>query len=144
MPFTKSALNQYSRVGTESGVANADPHRLIQMLMEGALEKISVAKGCMQRGEVSEKGRQISWAISIINGLAAGLDMEKGGEIAQNLNALYDYMCGRLLESNIHNKVEYLDEVSELMHQIKAGWDAIPRILSGQPVSSANVAPGNR
>src|SRR4030065_886609 len=114
MPFTKSALNQYSRVGTESGVANADPHRLIQMLMEGALEKISVAKGCMQRGEVSEKGRQISWAISIINGLAAGLDMEKGGEIAQNLNALYDYMCGRLLESNIHNKVEYLDEVSEL------------------------------
>ena len=135
----QNALNQYSKVGTESGVADADPHRLIQMLMEGALDKISVAKGFMQRGETAEKGRHISWAISLINGLSVSLDRDQGGEIAQNLSDLYEYMCNRLLEANINNNLAYLDEVADLMRQIKSGWNAVPELLASMP--QTNNAP---
>lgn len=125
----QNALNQYNKVGAQSGVIDASPHRLVQMLMEGALDKILTAKGYLQRREIAEKGRHISWAISIINGLSASLDQEQGGEIAANLAALYEYMCKRLLDANINDSAETLDEVAELMRQIKAGWDAIPEVL---------------
>jgi len=120
-----NALSQYAKVGTNSGVAAASPHRLIQMLMEGAMEKIATAKGHMQRGEIEQKGRYISWAISIINGLAASLDMEQGGELAERLATLYQYMNGQLFKANIENDAEKLDEVANLMRDIKLGWDGI-------------------
>ena len=125
----QSALSKYNQIGTQSGVTDASPHRLVQMLMEGALDKILMAKGYLQRGDTAEKGRHISWAISIINGLSASLDQEQGGEIATNLAALYEYMCQRLLKANINDSAEILDEVADLMRQIKAGWDAIPDAL---------------
>lgn len=123
---TTGALKEYSRVGVHSGIASATPHRLIQMLMEGALEKIAAAKGAMGRGDIPTKGAQISWAISIIDGLRMSLDMEAGGEIADNLNRLYDYMGRRLLEANLKNNAGYLDEVAGLLKEIKSAWDAIP------------------
>lgn len=119
------AASQYNKVGTQSGVEQANPHQLIQMLMAGALEKISIAKGHMARGNVAEKGRHISWAITIIGGLQSSLDMEKGGEIAENLNRLYHYMSSQLLQANLQNSPEILDEVTALMKNIKAGWDGI-------------------
>lgn len=125
-PQQLNALKQYSKVGTNTQVAAANAHRLVQMLMEGALDKIAIAKGHMQRGNIAEKGRHISWAISIINGLSASLDMEKGGEISERLSALYEYMVIQLLAANVENQVEYLDEVAKLMLEIKAGWDGIP------------------
>jgi len=106
-------------------VEDGSPHRLVQMLFEGALGKIAVAKGHMERGEVPEKGRHISWAISIIDGLRSSLDMEKGGDIARNLNDLYDYMTRRLMEANMANNPALLDEVSSLLREIKDAWDAI-------------------
>lgn len=120
-----SALKQYKKVGTETEVMTATPHRLIQMLLEGALEKINLAKGYMQRGEIPLKGSHISWAISIIDGLRMSLDREGGGDIAENLDALYDYMGRRLAEANLKNDPAMLDEVSGLLLEIKAGWDAI-------------------
>lgn len=123
---SNSTINAYQQVGAQTAVASASPHRLIHLLMTGAVDKIAVAKGHMMRGNIPEKGRHISWAISIINGLAASLDMEKGGELASNLGRLYEYMGNRLLEANLKNKPEYLDEVAVLMNNIKAGWDAIP------------------
>jgi len=117
---------QYNQMGLQGAVEIASPHRLIQMLMEGALNKIAVAKGHMLRGESVEKGSHISWAISIIGGLQAGLDKQVGGEIADNLDALYDYMQRRLLEANLSNQPEILDEVSKLLGEIKGAWDAIP------------------
>ncbi|MEM9103481.1 MAG: flagellar export chaperone FliS [Pseudomonadota bacterium] len=119
------AVNQYAKVGTQSGVEHANPHRLIQMLMAGSLEKIATAKGHMERGNVAEKGRHISWAISIIGGLQASLDLKQGGELASNLNDLYEYMCERLVLANINNDTEILDEASRIMTNIKAGWDGI-------------------
>ena len=127
-----SALQQYRKVGAQTGVEAATPHRLIQMLLEGALEKINLAKGYMQRNEVSLKGSHISWAISIIDGLRMSLDKEGGGEIAENLDSLYDYMGRRLLEANLNNDVAMLDEVSGLLLEIKSAWDAVPGLLEGQ------------
>ena len=81
-----SAVKQYNQVGVVSGVEAASPHRLIQMLMQGAIEKVAMAKGYMLRKDIANKGSHISWAISIIDGLRSSLDMEAGGEIAQNLD----------------------------------------------------------
>ncbi len=122
----QGALSQYRKVGVQGSIMDASPHRLIQMLMEGALERLHTAKGCMQRGEVAAKGKYIGGAISIIDGLRASLDMEAGGAMAENLEALYDYMNRRLLEANMQNRDEIIDEVSRLMLEVKSGWDAIP------------------
>jgi len=122
---THSGIEQYKNNGVQGAIENATPHRLIQMLMEGALSKITSAKGFMKRGDVAKKGEHISWAISIIDGLRLSLDKSVGGEIAQNLDDLYDYMNRRLVDANLHNNVEYLDEVIGLLSEIKSGWDAI-------------------
>ncbi len=119
-------VNQYRQVGAQSEIMDADPHRLIQMLMEGALDKIAAAKGFMMRGVVADKGLQISFAISIIDGLRMSLDKELGGDIAANLDALYDYMGRRLLAANVENNPAYLDEVASLIKEVKSAWDAIP------------------
>lgn len=122
----QSALKSYGQVGVQASGAYATPHRLITMLLEGALEKIAQAKGFMNRGEIPEKGSYISWAISIIEGLRISLDAEKGEDIAANLEALYDFMERRLVEANIQNSPEILDEVSGLLHTIKEAWVSIP------------------
>ena len=136
-PNKDSMLNQYKQVGTQSGVASASPHRLIQMLMEGALEKINLAKGYMQRGEIALKGSHISWAISIIDGLRMSLDIEAGGEIAQNLDDLYDYMGRRLVEANLDNDEAMLDEVAGLLLEIKSAWDTVPELVQSTPTETA-------
>lgn len=127
------ALKQYGQIGAQSGVACATPHRLIQMLFDGALDKLALARGHMQRGEIALKGSHIGWVISIIDGLRMSLDKEAGGEIAQNLDALYGYMQARLLQANLQNDVEILNEVSSLLHTIKDGWDQIPDELRNTP-----------
>ncbi len=125
-----SAVQEYTRVGVASGVEEANPHRLIQMLMNGALEKIAMAKGFMERGDVARKGGHISWAISIVDGLRASLDLENGGEIAQNLDDLYDYITRRLARANIENNPVFLDEVASLLRSIKTAWDEVPELTA--------------
>lgn len=121
----QNAAKAYGKVGVQTGAAYASPHRLILMLMDGALDKISNAKGHMSRKEIAQKGNFISWAISIIGGLRASLDFEKGGEIAANLEALYDYMERRLVMANAQNSLEMLDEVSGLLNTIREAWVGI-------------------
>lgn len=124
-PNFKTAISQYTQVKTESQVSFATPHRLIQMLMEGVLEKIACAKRHMLNNDIARKGENISLAISIVSGLRASLDKESGSEIAENLDRLYDYMERRLIEANAKNNPMGLDEVAKLMREIKDGWDAI-------------------
>ena len=121
-----SAMKQYQQVSVHSGIMDASPHRLVQMLMEGVLEKIALAKGNMANKQVAGKGENISRAIGIIGGLQASLNYELGGEIAENLNNLYDYMSRRLVIANLQNDASILDEVASLMVEIKMGWDGIP------------------
>lgn len=120
----RGAINQYKQAAVNMAAEHANPHRLIQMLMQGALDKIAIAKGAMERRETAKKGEHISWAISIISGLRGSLDLS-AGEIATNLDSLYDYMERRLVEANIENNPAMLDEVTELLKEIKSAWDAI-------------------
>lgn len=121
-----SAMKQYQQVSIQSGIMDASPHRLVQMLMEGFLEKIAFAKGNIKREEIAKKGENIGRAITIVCGLQAALNKEAGGELAQNLNDLYDYMSYRLVIANSQNDESILDEVAGLMEEIKKGWDGMP------------------
>lgn len=127
------ALKQYSQTAVESGIESAGPHRLVQMLMEGALEKIATAKGYMARRGYEAKGHQINWAISIINGLRMSLDKETGGDLVENLDALYDYMVRQLMSANAENDSALLDEVASLLRELKSAWDAIPDEIKRAP-----------
>ncbi len=126
-------MQQYRQNHVKGGVDSATPHRLVQMLMEGVQEKLLSAKGYMAAKNIAKKGEHISWAISIIDSLRACLNTEQGGEVAENLGSLYDYMETRLLEANLKNDPAIIDEVGQLMAQIKSGWDAIPAEFHGEP-----------
>lgn len=134
---------QYGQVAVQSDIAYASPHRIIQMLLIGALDKIAAAKGHLVRGDIKQKGAQITWAMSIINGLRMSLDHKDGGEITANLDNLYEYMSRRLLQANVENNVGILDEVSGLLREIKAAWDAIPEEAKAlRPGPEAPATPG--
>jgi flagellar protein FliS len=120
-----SAVSKY-RQGSSSEVEYAPPHRLVQMLMEGALDRIAAAKGDIERKDIEARSGQITWAISIVDGLRASLNLEVGGEIAANLDRLYEYMIRRLGEANAHNDIVPLDEVASLLKELKGAWDAMP------------------
>ena len=124
-PYARTAIQQYGQTSTASAIEAANPHRLIQMLLAGTLDKIAIAKGAMLRKDIAAKGENIGWAISIIDSLNASLNVEAGGELAENLSALYEYMNHRLFLANSRDDVLILDEVATLLHQIKAGWDGI-------------------
>lgn len=117
-------ISHYSQVGRISGVTDADPHRLVQMLLEGAPGKIAVVKGLMKR-KVIKKRWLISQAVSIIGGLHSGLDFAAGGELMTNSDNIYDYIERHLLQANIKNDVSILDEVSTLLNEIKSAWESI-------------------
>lgn len=124
--YNQSGAQAYQKVGLESGVMNASPHQLIMMLFDGAQSALIRARILMSQGESSGKGAALSKAINIINnGLSAGLDMEKGGELAQNLSALYDYMSRRLLHANLHNDEQAITEVLALLENIADAWRQI-------------------
>lgn len=129
MSYTTSqhSVNQYKNVDNYTGVVDADPHKLIQMLLDGALGKLSVVKGLMERNDMAKKGEIIGQVMLIVGGLRSSLDMETGGDIAVNLDNLYEYMGRRLLEANLMNDVGIIDEVVSLLREIKTAWDSIPQ-----------------
>jgi flagellar protein FliS len=122
----RSNANKYATIHTESVAEDASPHKLIQMLMSGFLMRVNLAKGAISRNDYQEKSIQISKAVGIVGGLIDGLDMKKGGEIAENLNDLYGYINSRLFEASSENNIEYLDEVSGLMKEVQSAWNEIP------------------
>ena len=131
MTQSQSAMKQYQSVGVQSGLDDASPHMLIQMLLDGALGRLALAKGFMERNNHEEKGRAIGSAISIIGGLQSSLDIDKGGEIAVNLNALYTYMTERLFSAGSINDVAILEEVSALLDEIRESWQGIKAEVDG-------------
>ena len=123
---SQEALKQYRQLGLETQINNASPHRLIQLLMDGALERMNGAKAAMERGDAATKGVLIGKAMGIISGLRSSLNMSvEGTDLPERLDDLYDYMGRRLLEASTFNKVEMLSEVIELLKTVKSGWDAI-------------------
>ena len=135
----QSGVNAYAKVGIETGVTSASPHALIVMLFDGALVSVRSAIMYMKAGNIPEKGKAISHAILIIDsGLRAALDKKAGGEIAEGLDSLYEYMGARLLQANLKNQVELLEEVQRLLGELRAAWSAIgntPAVQNGKPTS---------
>ncbi len=119
------ALRQYQKVGAQAQTSEASPHRLVQMLMEGGLDRIAQAKGAIERKDIAGKGVAIGKAIGIVGGLREGLDLDNSADSLGDLDNLYSYMMTRLAEANIKSDAGILDEVSGLLTTIKEGWDAI-------------------
>jgi flagellar protein FliS len=122
---SRAALREYGQTRAHGLVTDADPHRLVQMLFDGALDAIAQARGHMARGETPEKGAMVSRAINIVDGLRAALNAEAGGDIARNLRDLYDYVENTLLRANVGNDERALDEASALLNEIRGAWAAI-------------------
>ena len=125
-PPNSSKLAAYRSTSAHAGVAAADPHRLVVMLMDGALERIAAARGLISHGGGVEKAQLLHLAVAIIDELRNSLNLKAGGEVATNLDALYEYMCMRLMQANASNKPELLDEVSRLLNEIRSAWLQIP------------------
>jgi len=121
----QSAAASYSVVKNQSGVESASPHRLVEMLFEGLQERIIQAKGAIQYKNIELKGKKINGAIAIINGLRENLNMDEGGELAENLNSLYIYVQSILAQAHRKNDVKYLDEANSLIDDIHSAWKAI-------------------
>ncbi|MCU6502630.1 flagellar export chaperone FliS [Duganella sp. BJB488] len=122
----QTGVHAYAKVGMETGVVAASPHKLIVMLFDGALVALSSALNGMRNGDIGEKGKSISKAIMIIDsGLRAALDKKAGGDIAEGLDALYEYMSARLLTANLNNDPAILEEVQRLLTELRDAWNAI-------------------
>jgi flagellar protein FliS len=125
-------LAAYSSVATHAGVDSGDPHRMILMLMDGVLERLAMARGCLQRGDIGQKAALIQRVLAIVEELRASLDLQRGGPLAANLSELYLYMERQLLRANSENKSGLLEEVSSLMTEIRSAWAAVPLTLKSQ------------
>lgn len=120
-----AVANQYRQTAVSSAVLDADPHRLVALMFTGVRERLQRAAACIDAGNVARKGQAISEASTIIGHLSASLNLEAGGEIAENLLALYEYMQRRMLEANLHNDAAALVECDGLIGDIQSAWSAI-------------------
>ncbi|OMH30015.1 flagellar export chaperone FliS [Motiliproteus sp. MSK22-1] len=131
MTYSKKALQAYQSVNVNSGVEGASPHQLISMLLDGAQVALTRAKGLIERKDIEGRSQQLNKVADILHGLLGSLDQEKGGEVAANLESLYDYMIRRVMEANRDNDIEAIDEVARLLGEIKSGWEAMPEEYKG-------------
>jgi flagellar protein FliS len=132
----------YQRVAVETGVQGADPHQLVGMLFDALLRSIAEARGAMQRQDVAAKGMALGKAVRILEeGLKAGLNAREGGELALNLQALYDYSILRLTQANLRSDLRALEEVTQLIEPVAQSWKQIkgpgPAYLRPVPVAGA-------
>ena len=122
----RSSLQSYRKVSVESEISVASPHRIIQMMFDGALQRLAQSRYAIENNDVANKGIYIGKAIGIITGLNNSLNMDAGGDIASNLSDLYDFMLRRVSEANLNNDASAIDDVSDILRTIKEGWDQIP------------------
>jgi len=136
-----TGVHAYANVGMETGVVAASPHKLIVMLFDGALVALNAALNGMRSGNIAEKGKSISKAIMIIDsGLRAALDKKAGGDIAEGLDSLYEYMSGRLLTANITNDTTIVEEVQRLLIELRDAWNAIADTPAVTGIKQPNLA----
>ena len=119
-------MSAYKQIGVETAITGAEPHRLISMLFDGALESIAQARGALASKDIEVKCRHISKAVRIVEeGLRGGLDLRSDGEIAQNLHTLYGYISTRLTQANLRNDDAAMQECVNLLTPLREAWLAI-------------------
>jgi flagellar protein FliS len=124
--ISRQQAKMYRKVAAQTSVETAGPHRLIQMLLQGVIDKLSIARGLMQNELKADASKTIGMAMAIIDTLRMSLDKSIGDEVTQNLNDLYEFSNQHLLEASLKQTPQNLDEVMTIIREIKAGWDAIP------------------
>jgi len=139
----KSSLAAYHSVSVHGSVANADPHGMVQMLMDAAAERMVTARSCIERGEIARKASLLHSCVTLIAELRGSLNMGEGGPLAQNLSALYEYMTRQLLMANVESDVQKISEVLGLLNEIRGAWIAIgPEVRKVAHPSKASVSAG--
>ena len=128
-----NVTNAYRQVGVQTGVGNASPHQLVQMLLDACQDSLAQARGAIAAGDVQAKGRAIGRAARIVEeGLKACLNLDAGGRLAADLNALYAYIGVRLTQANLGNDVATLEECGRLLEPVRSAWAAIgPQVAAG-------------
>ncbi|ART84051.1 flagellar export chaperone FliS [Oceanisphaera profunda] len=122
----RGSLKAYRSVAIDSQRDIASPYRVVQMLLAGALERLAKARTAIEQEKFSQRGELIGKTIAIVQQLQASLDLEAGGEVAANLESLYDFMVREMMLANSESNSERLEGVSRLLREIKESWDAIP------------------
>jgi flagellar protein FliS len=136
-PVSMRSANSYRNVGLETSVSMADPHQLVSMLFDALLQSLAAAKGSILSGDIPAKGRAISRAVRILEeGLKAGLDEERGGELAANLRGLYDFCIFKITDANLKNNAAFVDEVIRLVQPVAESWNAIKNEVALQSQAS--------
>ncbi|HJV67941.1 flagellar export chaperone FliS [Ideonella sp.] len=127
-PFGRAGgmASAYARVGVETSVEAASPHRLIALLFDGYMDALAAARGALRQGQVEAKGKAISRAARIVDeGLKASLNFAEGGQLAEDLRSLYEYLALRLTQANLRNDESILDECVSLVEPLRAAWREI-------------------
>ena len=122
----RGSLQAYKKVSIDSQLSAASPHKVIQMLMAGAIERLIQGKAAMQQGNTAVKGERLGKALDIVISLRSCLSMDDGGDIASNLDSLYDFMIRQISQANQNNDGKAIDDVVEMLREIKSAWDQIP------------------
>jgi flagellar protein FliS len=134
-----SGLAAYNSVSVHGGVATADPHRLVQMLLDAAAERLFTARGCIERGEIVRKAKLLHSSVILIAELRGSLNRAQGGPLAANLDGLYEYMIRQLILANLHSDIAKVKEVLSLLGEIRSAWMAIgPTVRGATPDAPAS------
>lgn len=121
----QQAVKQYADVNLESEVLSASPHRLIQMLFEGAIASLNQALACIEHGDVEGKGLNVGRAIGIVTGLKASLNMDSDSALSNDLEELYGFLEKQLFRANLETDSTLVMECLDILHTLKSGWDGI-------------------
>ena len=122
----RGSLQAYKKVSVDSQLTAASPHKIVQMLMAGASERLIQGKAAMQAGNIPVKGERLGKALDIIISLRSCLSMDDGGDIAKNLDQLYEFMITQISAANHKNDPQPIDDVIDIIREIKSAWDQIP------------------
>ena len=122
----RGSLQAYKKVSVDSQLTAASPHKIVQMLMAGAIERLIQGKAAMQAGNIPVTGERLGKALDIIISLRSCLSMDDGGDIAKNLDQLYEFMITQISAANHKNDPQPIDDVIDIIREIKSAWDQIP------------------
>ncbi len=136
---TRKGAQQYAQMKKQTGVEDANPHQLIGMLYQGAIDSLQQGIGCIERNDFEGRGKHLGRAITIVGGLQGFLDHEKGGDLSKNLDSLYEYMTVRLYDASRDHDKAAVEEVIRLLKEVKEGWDGIA--AEAQQIFDQNSSP---